>query len=1058
MRALLPLALAACAVSADPPRVIPVGAFDNDTDGWSFNGGWEFKGAGGGLTRVDGGRSGGAGRLAGDFAKGGAYVAMTRGIGSRPREFRCWVKPENLDALDLRLTDGTGQTFQYTLPLQGTDWQQISLEPGTTPAKGHWGGANTGTWTGAAKDVWLMLSKNHCTAGKAASLLVDDAEVVADAWTRPRAMPADAARPPADSIFGFSSHFIHNDLFFDNMGPYWRLDYILPLVVEGGFGVMREGLYQGKFADDRKGEVDPKDADKEAARAARRPAARAAVEDYLGRYAAAGVRVVLCPMFTPADRPGFDDYFAWVGDLAKRFPLQAVEMHNEPNLKHFWNHTTAEYATACAAGAKIIKQHAPDTPVVIGSISHLWWGPGIAWLQSVLASGVLDAVDGISVHPYRQKSAPEGGAMHEPADSPVGFERELRAFWGMIQGYNPGNRPLGLYLTEYGFSTGSKGGVQAGQSEGISGEERQADYLSRSMLLFTDVRLRGLPIEGIYWYDLKCDGEDPANLEHNFGLVSYDTTVLRPGFTAYAAIAHAFGAMHDFAALDLPVRAADQPQAVKSFAWRRLSDGALILAFWRMEQLQAADADFTTSLSWPLPAGFAPGKVLLHDLHGGAVRGIAANASDGRIATELNLSARAAWLEVMPAAPAALRWTGTWSSVLPADVAAPGGARIHLDAPRRIAIGASADLTVTIDNRAGTAPFAGRLLRPDGETALAATAGATATVRIPAPAASEELPQTGSWIVVAGDTVCGRGGYTVLVSDPLHVVGRPTADADGRLHLRLANAGTSAATITEVAWSSGDAHGSIPGTTIAAGGEAELVGAGPAAAPYRMQPLSLSIRSPGRSDLPWSGEVGYAPLPRLSPAIDGDLAEWQALPAIDLASAGTVAMKGHAGAADLSGTIRLAWDDANLYLAAAITDDVLEQAQTGATIFKGDSLQLALSPLPTRGIPQWHEFGLADNPKAGPQVWRWMAPEEVATGAVPGVRLATRRDGSVTTYECAIPWSDLAGIDRTAPGILFSILVNDADGKGRRGWIEWGSGIGRDKNPSLFRYLAFTGR
>ena len=35
----------------------------------------------------------------------------------------------------------------------------------------------------------------------------------------------------------------------------------------------------------------------------------------------------------------------------------------------------------------------------------------------------------------------------------------------------------------------------------------------------------------------------------------------------------------------------------------------------------------------------------------------------------------------------------------------------------------------------------------------------------------------------------------------------------------------------------------------------------------------------------------------------------------------------------------------------------------------------------------------------------------------------------------------------------FSFLVNDNDGNGRRGWIEYASGIGESKNTTLFTYL-----
>jgi hypothetical protein len=33
------------------------------------------------------------------------------------------------------------------------------------------------------------------------------------------------------------------------------------------------------------------------------------------------------------------------------------------------------------------------------------------------------------------------------------------------------------------------------------------------------------------------------------------------------------------------------------------------------------------------------------------------------------------------------------------------------------------------------------------------------------------------------------------------------------------------------------------------------------------------------------------------------------------------------------------------------------------------------------------------------------------------------------------------------------MLVNDNDGTGRRGWMEYASGIGQTKNSTLFTYL-----
>jgi len=38
------------------------------------------------------------------------------------------------------------------------------------------------------------------------------------------------------------------------------------------------------------------------------------------------------------------------------------------------------------------------------------------------------------------------------------------------------------------------------------------------------------------------------------------------------------------------------------------------------------------------------------------------------------------------------------------------------------------------------------------------------------------------------------------------------------------------------------------------------------------------------------------------------------------------------------------------------------------------------------------------------------------------------------------------------------VLVNDNDGKGRKGWIEWGSGIGREKNPAKYNVCRIVGQ
>jgi hypothetical protein len=77
-------------------------------------------------------------------------------------------------------------------------------------------------------------------------------------------------------------------------------------------------------------------------------------------------------------------------------------------------------------------------------------------------------------------------------------------------------------------------------------------------------------------------------------------------------------------------------------------------------------------------------------------------------------------------------------------------------------------------------------------------------------------------------------------------------------------------------------------------------------------------------------------------------------------------------------------------------------------------------------------------------------------GAAAKATAEIERAGTLTTYRVAVPWAGL-GI-RPAPGrtIAVSILVNDNDGDGRRGWMEWGDGIGYSKDPSLYYDLTLA--
>ncbi|MNP80519.1 hypothetical protein D3C76_1786440 [compost metagenome] len=56
----------------------------------------------------------------------------------------------------------------------------------------------------------------------------------------------------------------------------------------------------------------------------------------------------------------------------------------------------------------------------------------------------------------------------------------------------------------------------------------------------------------------------------------------------------------------------------------------------------------------------------------------------------------------------------------------------------------------------------------------------------------------------------------------------------------------------------------------------------------------------------------------------------------------------------------------------------------------------------------------------------------------------------------ALPGEELAPVKPADTLFSFSILVNDNDGQDRRGWVEWGSGIGGSKTTSVYKGMRFV--
>jgi acetyl esterase/lipase len=192
--------------------------------------------------------------------------------------------------------------------------------------------------------------------------------------------------------------------------------------------------------------------------------------------------------------------------------------------------------------------------------------------------------------------------------------------------------------------------------------------------------------------------------------------------------------------------------------------------------------------------------------------------------------------------------------------------------------------------------------------------------------------------------------------------------------------------------------------------------------------------------------------------IDGNLEEWKDQVRFDV---NAVKVDNWKGTEDASAVGYLSWDVNNLHLAVEVTDDRHAQQAENSAIWNGDSVQLAIGIANADGsVPlEYHELGVAMDDKGHLSKWRWGAPKDFSTDGSVEVDYTISRKNQKTIYEIAIPWSELTKdtlLVKQGMKIKFSMLVNDNDGDGRKGWLEFNSGIGSGKDINEFGdlYLA----
>jgi hypothetical protein len=221
---------------------------------------------------------------------------------------------------------------------------------------------------------------------------------------------------------------------------------------------------------------------------------------------------------TPAVKTGYLEYVDYV----------TRQLGNKVDFYEIWNEwdleatkdpqLSADYATLVRETVPLIRKNTTNvngTParILAGSITPQGMDNGFA--DRLIDAGMLDLVDGLSIHPYAHCAA-------NGRNNPESWVQWLRDYEQHVRA--KAGRVVPIYLTEMAWPS----------HKGPCGTtpQTQAAYMAR-ILLFT----RTVPnINGIWWYDLINDGPDKSDQEHNFGVLNEDLSA-KPAYAAVKAIA-----------------------------------------------------------------------------------------------------------------------------------------------------------------------------------------------------------------------------------------------------------------------------------------------------------------------------------------------------------------------------------------------------------------------------------------------------------------------------------------------------------------------------------------
>lgn len=707
----------------------------------------------------------------------------------------------------------------------------------------------------------------------------------------------------------------------------------------------------------------------------------------------------------------FGEFAEACAELMKPYGVDTLEIINEPNLSKVLKPDI--YAGVLESVYRIVKEDYPNVKIAGPTVAEIPVTSETDYIPELFKKGGLKNIDIVSVHPYNWRFAPEFAGNIEK----INKLREL------CKEYGKPNVPI--WATETGYPTATKN-QQIREAGNDTGVLAQAQWMSRSIIINISEHI----LDKIFLYTLH-DGADPTNTEARFGICTGFESYYEP-FTAKPALVAVSNASHMMNEAECTDKIIADERASSVYRYSRKGKDDMI-ALWTSKDREELSLSLgakeitVTDMYGNEEKRYSPDGVYDFMLSGDVMY-LTGKFTDFK-KVEPRIKNDNSILSAVPGDT--YEFSLNNNTGLPLTVKAQGGAGTEITAA-----------PVFNENNKAVGAFKLKT-SAESEIKLSFYNGdklyATESYKVvPADRVEFEVENVEAY----NENTLNRWYVSVLISNKGNE--RPVGG-----YIKLQSPANIAGGIS-----------SIPVGEILPGKQRRVIFYLPEMnKKYKDALVGIFYMNDG-SEQYMSVDIDFtiAKYTDNPPIIDGVIenGEWTKGAWIFMDKATQIRqIKDWKGTEDLSGRVNIMWDNENLYLATVVTDDVLDTSWTDPSgAWRNDSLQIALKCDMNSEAYAFNEMCLAMI-NGESLIYRHKAEGTAQVGLVTNFKgkIVRDEDQKTTTYEFAIPWSELVKEGfKVKPGIsiAFSMLINDNDGSGRRGWIELTPGIGYEKDPRMF--------